>query len=665
MTQKHVQVFAYAVFLILGVRATVRAETKKEGTAELLPAPKCCSETAGCCAASCYTAGESCPAAVKKTGLECRLGKVCSVDFKDTPLQEALDHFRESAGVNIVADEPALAEAGVSLQRPITLRVDGIPLKKTLQMLLHQVHLTYVVQDEVVMVTTEWHARGRVTYRIHPVGDLMAPADPVLLPLGHGEVILGWSTQTPAGIRLLEEAPEDTLINLITESIAPTTWCDSGGSGTIDYFAVGKSLVVNQTPDVQEQIAELLGALRRSSKEDSAGGPVPTLGLHVPPAMPFACPPPNAAWIAAAPLPPPAAMAPRFFAAPVPPPQGEPGCPAPPLCPPAGLMPMQAPPIPRAYVLQASMFQCSSDAKAICVQNQQIAFRPEPSFHCNLMIGDKEDKECRKWLLQVKATALKNERLHLEVIGVQAKAQNSSNGEVALDLAANQLIDAKVKLGKTVKKILERDEQGKPRKRLELVVKEMEQAPMPAVYTVPAPTPIAAPPMAYMAVPPICQAAHVAMPPLEMPPALAKILECTAWQAPDQPNQPWGLRATVEDGKTKIALQHGGSLTCDNLQIKLNTGQGRLTEQDTLKLSVAGDQIQVEHSSFQACADAVSRMGPDGCLVFEGHVKLTCGGDGQPMNVITAERVLVDLAEGQFAFQGKESTPRSSDDSTP
>src|SRR5258708_16430854 len=56
---------------------------------------------------------------------------------------------------------------------------------------------------------------------------------------------------------------EDVLIKLITNPIEPNSWAEMGGAGMIDYFPLGMALVVNQTPDIQEQIAELLAALRR------------------------------------------------------------------------------------------------------------------------------------------------------------------------------------------------------------------------------------------------------------------------------------------------------------------------------------------------------------------------------------------------------------------
>src|SRR3954466_568184 len=56
---------------------------------------------------------------------------------------------------------------------------------------------------------------------------------------------------------------EQRLIRLITATVRPHTWADNGGPGTIDYYPLGMALVVNQTPEVQEEIAALLDGLRR------------------------------------------------------------------------------------------------------------------------------------------------------------------------------------------------------------------------------------------------------------------------------------------------------------------------------------------------------------------------------------------------------------------
>src|SRR5438132_12291919 len=50
---------------------------------------------------------------------------------------------------------------------------------------------------------------GKMVYKIHPVGDLLSPADPIILRMGTGDVFFGWSSQTPGGMRLSEETPEE------------------------------------------------------------------------------------------------------------------------------------------------------------------------------------------------------------------------------------------------------------------------------------------------------------------------------------------------------------------------------------------------------------------------------------------------------------------------
>ncbi len=55
----------------------------------------------------------------------------------------------------------------------------------------------------------------------------------------------------------------DTLIELITSTIAPDTWDEVGGAGAIEPFPVNLSLVISQTQEVHEQIADLLDQLRR------------------------------------------------------------------------------------------------------------------------------------------------------------------------------------------------------------------------------------------------------------------------------------------------------------------------------------------------------------------------------------------------------------------
>jgi type II secretory pathway component GspD/PulD (secretin) len=233
---------------------------------------------------------------------------ISSMDFKDTPLKQILDDLQGLTGINIVTDVPALNDAGVSLDTQITMRLDGIALKSALNLLLHQVHLTYVVQDEVLNITTDEHARGKMITRIHPVLDLVTPipnsdgasapsalktamagGEPALklagigptqslhtLPGGMDTTQTGGTSPTGAITTNNKDKDkgasglEDTLMHLIINTIRPESWAQMGGHGTIEFYPLGQALVINQTPDIQEQIAELLQALRRLQDQEVA-----------------------------------------------------------------------------------------------------------------------------------------------------------------------------------------------------------------------------------------------------------------------------------------------------------------------------------------------------------------------------------------------------------
>src|SRR5262249_17299517 len=90
-----------------------------------------------------------------------------------------------------------------------------------------------------------------------PTGTQVGSASPGMQASMNGAPQVQLSGRAPG------QTIEDLLIKLITNTIAPQSWSDVGGQGTIQYFPLGLALVVNQTPDIQEQIADLLAALRR------------------------------------------------------------------------------------------------------------------------------------------------------------------------------------------------------------------------------------------------------------------------------------------------------------------------------------------------------------------------------------------------------------------
>jgi hypothetical protein len=152
-----------------------------------------------------------------------------------------LRELHSRLNINVYVDEIALNEAGISLDHRLTMVLDDVSAKLILDFLLRPLHLTYTIREDVLEITTEDRARGGLRRSVYAVDDL-----------------LGNSQETDAA----------ALRKLITSSIEPRSWSAMGGAGSIEFFSPKKALVITQTPDIQDQVAELLAALRRLSSTD-------------------------------------------------------------------------------------------------------------------------------------------------------------------------------------------------------------------------------------------------------------------------------------------------------------------------------------------------------------------------------------------------------------
>ncbi len=238
--------------------------------------------------------------------------QVSAFDYHDTPLKQVLDDLASWSQINIVPDVPALKDANISTDQAISMKLEGATLKSALNLLLHQAHLTYQVENDALVVTTEENAHGKLERKVFPVLDLVIPvldskdmggAAVLQMASGgapssnlkingqttpwtgmnslQGGAPVGSGSPGAPGGNTMQSVPasqvanqsgtiEDVLIKLIQNTISPQSWSSVGGPGTIEYFPLGKALVVNQTPDIQEQVQELLNALRRLQDQEVA-----------------------------------------------------------------------------------------------------------------------------------------------------------------------------------------------------------------------------------------------------------------------------------------------------------------------------------------------------------------------------------------------------------
>lgn len=226
-----------------------------------------------------------------------KLDMTVSVDFKNKPLGDVLNELRAMTSVNIVPDMVNLQTDNVSLDQPVTISLDKVRLKTALDLLLKNARLTYVVHDGVLLVTTPAGQKGRNERRIFPVADLIVPVDnmtnvadgrikgndtnkavtELLAGLGNSNLQVnvanppgttgyipggGQQTGSAKNQRQAGQTMEEQLIKLICDTIEPQSWDVMGGSGHIEFYPLNMTMVVSQTPDIQEQVQLLLERLR-------------------------------------------------------------------------------------------------------------------------------------------------------------------------------------------------------------------------------------------------------------------------------------------------------------------------------------------------------------------------------------------------------------------
>lgn len=208
-------------------------------------------------------------------------------EFYDTPLQDVIEYFKDSSGADYVIDRVALGDEGLTIDEPITVNVTHVSLKTALELILEPSGLAYVVDRDVVKITTKSKADLMLKTRVYPVGDLcQTPMDYLLLESVLKSANLGeWRelmsnvapSQTasggggfgggsdnnanpgPAGGGFFQVADQSGLNAILGASIY-----QPGDEGTISIMPQSKALVICQTYHAHNAIVELLTQLRQA-----------------------------------------------------------------------------------------------------------------------------------------------------------------------------------------------------------------------------------------------------------------------------------------------------------------------------------------------------------------------------------------------------------------
>ena len=259
----------------------------------------------------------------KELEIEQRLKTPVSLKFDKLTMAQVFEKLSAMTGVPIYLDQRGLAAEGIDSTTPVSIDLTSeISLKSALNILLANHHLTYVIKDEVLKITSE-RMRSEDVYTVtYPVGDLVIPIPnfvptskmglsgalaeahasamgggvgmgsgammPVMASTGKqgldastlGQVTVPYvaggsggpptsgSPQNigfgPGGMGGGVQPDFDSLIELITSTIRQQDWQDNGGTiGFIRSHDTTLSLVITHDVRGHEEIENLLTQLRK------------------------------------------------------------------------------------------------------------------------------------------------------------------------------------------------------------------------------------------------------------------------------------------------------------------------------------------------------------------------------------------------------------------
>ena len=195
------------------------------------------------------------------------------VEFIDTPLLDAMDFIANQHNFTLILDETALADEGIATDEPINRVLSGISLRSTLNIMLKPLGLTYVIDNEVMKITTEVAADEKLETRVYDIRRFAAAGiepDELAKVITRTVQPKSWKlsvtsiTLSPDGKTLVLKHGDRTIEVWDVPTAKKKLVVQEGGSGAAIEVLPG-ALVISQSQKTHYQIVELLQQLCRHS----------------------------------------------------------------------------------------------------------------------------------------------------------------------------------------------------------------------------------------------------------------------------------------------------------------------------------------------------------------------------------------------------------------
>lgn len=160
-------------------------------------------------------------------------------DYTDTPLTEVVNQLQDEYGIPIQLDSPALQDAGIAPDQAVNIALHNISLRSALQLMLKRLQMKYIIQDEVLLITSPEEAEHHLRICVYDARKVMSDTS---------------------------DTKMESLSETIMACVASDTWSENGG-GAAEIRALPPGLlVITQTQDVHQEIRDLLATIRKMTQ---------------------------------------------------------------------------------------------------------------------------------------------------------------------------------------------------------------------------------------------------------------------------------------------------------------------------------------------------------------------------------------------------------------
>ena len=117
------------------------------------------------------------PLGVGEAAIKKALAQPTEMEFIETPLSDVIDYLKDRHHIEIQLDNKAMGDVGIGGDTPVTKNIKGITFRSALKLLLQELNLTYMILDEVLLITTPEEAESQLTTKVLDVSDLVVCRD--------------------------------------------------------------------------------------------------------------------------------------------------------------------------------------------------------------------------------------------------------------------------------------------------------------------------------------------------------------------------------------------------------------------------------------------------------------------------------------------------------